>query len=113
MGAVIGRFWVHDVTIARPAVGADRYGDPTPDWAGAARTSTRGWLARQTTNEIRDGREEVVSEWLLSLPADTDVAGGDRIEAQGHTFEIVGDPEQAPTPRGPHHIVLHLQSVHG
>jgi head-tail adaptor len=110
---MIERFWVHDVTIARAAVTADRYGDARPDWADAARTAVRGWLAREATTEVRDGREEVISDYILSLPPGTDVVATDRIEARGGVYEVVGDVEEAPTPVGTHHLILRLRTFRG
>lgn len=110
---MIDRFWVHPVAVVRPALVADRYGDQVPDWAAAARNTVNGWLAREATTEIRDGREEVISDYTLSLPAGTDVAAGDRIETTRGAFEVVGDVEEAPTPAGTHHLILRLRTFRG
>jgi head-tail adaptor len=110
---VIDRFWVHPVTVARPVMVADRYGDQVPDFGSGARTPVNGWLARQDTSEIRDGREEVISDYTLTLPAGTDVAASDRIETARGVYEVVGDVEEAPTPAGTHHLILRLRTFRG
>ena len=115
----IERYFVHDVTVVHPALIDGRTRGQVPDWDGATRTATKGWLARTTETENRVGRDALVSEWTLRLPVDTVVDGRDRIEAgasspaPGAVFEIIGPPYKAPTPYGPHHVRCPLRLVEG
>jgi plastocyanin len=107
---------VHDVTVVHAGTGTNVYGDTTKDWATATRTGVRGWVSQTSQSEVLDGREAQVSEWVVFLPPEVTVAGGDRIEwadLPAVTFEVDGPPNPARTPRGPHHIEARLRVVEG
>jgi hypothetical protein len=105
---------VHDVTVVHAGTTTDRYGNTVKDWTTASSSSTRGWVSRSSTVELTDGgREGQMSGWIAYLPVDTVVAGGDRVTWNGVTFEVDGPPNQAWTPRGPHHIEAQLRVVEG
>lgn len=104
---------VHDVTILYPGTTTDRYGNETKDWTTATTVTSKGWVARQNQSENLQGREAEVSDWLLYLPADVMVDGGDRVQWGTYLFEVSGPPNTAWSPRGPHHIEAPLQVVTG
>lgn len=104
---------VHDVTVVHAATITDRYGNLTKDWTNPTRTTVRGWVARRSETEVVDGREAEVSDWVVFLPTGTVITGGDRVEWNGNVFEVNGPPNEAWTPRGPHHIEAQLSAVTG
>lgn len=107
---------VHDVTILRAGSTTDRYGDAVKDWATATSTASKAWVAQQSRTENVEGREALISEWVAFLPAGTDVAGRDRLVWGDLTFEVVGRPNTAPSPRlggASHHVEVTLTVVEG
>lgn len=105
---------VHDVSIVRAGSTTDRYGATIKNWATATTTATSGWVTQVSGVEDRtDGREAQVGTWVLYLPVDTDVVGGDRVVWESYTFEVDGPPNRAWTPRGEHHVEARLRLIEG
>ena len=105
---------VHDITIVRAGSTTDRYGATEKDWDNPTETEVKGWLTQASGTEDRsDGREAQVGSWLLYLPVDTDIVGGDRVTWGSTTFEVDGPPQRAWTPRGEHHVEARLLVVAG
>ena len=102
------------VTVVRPALGQDRYGNTTPDYGpAAARTPIRAWIQQAgATEPLADGRDPAVSSWLL-ITNHLDIAARDRIEHDGHLLEVDGLPAPVHTPAGVHHLEARLKSVEG
>lgn len=106
-------FMTQPVTIVRAAPGDNGYGGNAPDWDNADRTAATAWLTSTSSSEVTDGRDALVSNWKIYLPAGTDLLGLDRIESGDDTFEVVGIPSRAATPAGEHHVEAVLQLVQG
>lgn len=106
-------FFVRDVTIVRAGVTTDRYGNESTDWSAAASWATKGWLARADQSEDQDGRDALISGWVLRLPVGTDITGRDRVRVDGTTYELDGPPNRPWTPRGEHHVRCRLRLVEG
>ena len=104
---------VHDVTVVTPGSTTDRYGNTVADWATSTSTTVKGWITQSSGTENEDGRDAQIGEWRLFLPAGTVVDGHARVEWGGITFEVVGPPERAWTPRGEHHVEVQLRVVEG
>jgi hypothetical protein len=106
---------VHDVTLVRAGTAESRYGDDVKDWTDAERTASKGWVAQRARTEDVDSREAQVHDYVVYLPAGTDVTGLDRVEWDDRTFEVVGPPNQAWSPlrRGEHHVELDVRLVEG
>lgn len=110
---------VQPVVIVRPAMVTDRYGNQVPDWNQATRTSTKAWIAEQETQEVVVGRDAIVSTWRAFLAPTVTVLAGDRIEwdVPGSpatvTFDVVGQPVPASTPRGLHHWEVSMRTSSG
>lgn len=105
---------VHDVTIRRAGTTTDRYGASVKDWVTATDSDVKGWVARQSELEVNDlGREGQTSQWVVFLPSETDIVGGDRLIWGSTTFEVDGPPNHAWTPRGEHHVEARLKLVEG
>lgn len=76
----------------------------------------------ETVGELQQQRrtEDPLAEvsdttWLLILPAGTDIRTGDSVEADGQTFEMVGDPwpVRHPWTRAESHVEATLRRVAG
>lgn len=106
---------VHDVTLVRAGSTESRYGDSVKDWASSTSTTSKGWVSQRAREEVLDGREAQTTEWVLFLPAGTDVTGLDRVEWEGLTFEVDGPANDAWSPRmnAVHHIEINLRRVTG
>ena len=110
---------VHTVTIIRSGWTTDRYGDSIQSWATATETTTKGWLSQDTHTENLDGRDALISSWVLYVPASADINGRDRVRWEDVdptvTFEVTGPPLPAWSPRlrGIHHHEVHLSVVEG
>lgn len=104
---------VHDVTILHPAAITNRYGDGAADWAGAERVDSKAWVAQRSSVEATEHREGLVSTWVAYLPPDVEIGGRDRIEWGDLTFEVIGSPLPAHTPRGLHHYEAALEVIEG
>jgi hypothetical protein len=112
----------HDVTVVRAAADVDRYDNAVKDWADATRTVTRGRVAQRTRDENRStgltvGEERVITEWVVYLPAGTDILPTDRLEwsdgSEDFVFEIKGRPHRAFSRRTEHHVELTCDLVEG
>lgn len=56
-------------------------------------------LQQRQRTENGDRGEVSVTEWLLVLPAGTDVSTGDSVIVDGDRYEVIGDPWEARNPR--------------
>jgi hypothetical protein len=104
---------VRPTTIVHPGETVDRYGNSIPDWVHPTTTLTMGWLAQQGGSEDRQRRDAEVSNWSLVLPAEIELSALDRVIIGTTTYELVAPPNEAWTPRGPHHIEATLRLVEG
>jgi head-tail adaptor len=111
----------HDtVTVVRPALTQDRYGNEVSDWATATRTAVAD-VAVLPTSQVEDAtgaRVSLTTGWrLYSKPGtEPDVRASDRVEWRGFTLEVVGEVARWPHPlrRGAvHHVEAELQKVAG
>lgn len=106
----------HQVTIVRPAITINQYGNQTYDYgAGATRTTVAAWMQQDHRQEPRsDGREPLEQRWLI-VTNHQDVQGRDRIEwsETPPVFEVEGPPEPVYTPTGYHHQEATLRVVAG
>jgi hypothetical protein len=110
---MIEQFFVHDITIVRPGSKAGRGSSTVADWSASTSTAATGWVAQATADDVRDNRTGDESEWVLQTAATTDVRPGDRVVWGSLTFDVVGRPNPAWTPRGHHHTECRLRLVEG
>lgn len=101
------------VVIIRAARVEDPYGDVELDWANATRTVTTGWLSQGSSVELLVARDTVVTVSQVYLPKEADVDRQDRLEVDGELYDIVGKPNLAHSPRGPHHLEVTVREVLG
>ena len=103
----------HTVTIVEPpsASRSDRYRDPDPDWAAAARRPSPGRLEQTAATEISIGRDTLISDWQLTLPIEAVITGACRVEAAEGVFEVVGTPARLDSSPRTAHIEARLRLV--
>lgn len=89
----------------------DRYRNPTVSFDAGTEYPAR--LEQTGGAETSGGRDAVVSDWTLYLPADAVIGARDHVEYDGSTFEVVGPPADAQTPHGVSHVVARLRYVTG
>lgn len=98
------------VTVYTPQYdGVDAYGDIQPGTETSASYPAR--LEQLESEEILRDRDTVLADWRLFLPADAAVGPFDRVESDGRQFTIHGDPVEQRSPRGVHHLEIHLKRV--
>lgn len=86
------------VTLIRrlPSVDTDVYGNEIP---GEDLVETVGELQQRRREEPGGAGEVSETDWLLVLPAGTDLRTGDAVEVDGMLYELIGDPWAARNPR--------------
>jgi hypothetical protein len=98
------------VTVYSPSFDAmDAYGNPQPGTETSADYPAR--LEALTSDELLRDRDTIVADWRVFLPPAAVVSPFARIEADGKSFEVHGDPIEQRAPRGIHHIELRLKRV--
>lgn len=108
---------VDTVTVLRAPLVADRYGSQVRDWTAAARTDVDG-VSIQPSGSIEDvrDRELVTNTYTLftSRGQDIDLLATDRVQWNGITLQVDGDPNRWPAPGGGvHHVEAKLKQVAG
>jgi hypothetical protein len=97
-------------TIYHPQFDAvDAYGNPQPGIETSEVYPVR--LEQLSTDELVRDRDTVVADWRMFLPAGAEIGPFDRVESDGRTFEVWGDPIEQRTPRGVHHQEIKLRRV--
>ena len=92
--------------------GTDRYNNP--EYAFTSAATVNGRVAQHVSVEQVDGRDTVITSYILILLASVDINAYDRVrDGTGRIYEVVGDPKVATTPRGPHHIEAQLRHIAG
>lgn len=56
-------------------------------------------LQQRQRTENGDRGEVSVTEWLLVVPAGTNISTGDSVRVDGDGYEVIGEPWQARNPR--------------
>lgn len=84
----------------------DEYGNAIAGALGSP-IATVGYLEQKQTVETLNDRDTIVSTWVAYLPANSGIAAFDRINFNGQSFEVSGDPWQVYNPRAG--AVSHLQ----
>lgn len=83
------------ITRVRPGTTVSR-GSVIPDWSKADRLTITGCSVQPAgTSLSQDGRVLGIQDaWTAYLPEGSDVKAGDRIEFEGKTFVINGEPKR-------------------
>ncbi|WP_424570789.1 hypothetical protein [Streptomyces sp. CH-036] len=82
----------HAVTVMTKPTGVNPRGSSEADWTGAQRVAVQGQVEPAASSENRDGRDQVASTFVVRLPPGTAVSFRDRLEWNGMTLEVTGDP---------------------
>lgn len=87
-------FCKQTIVVVRPGSKQSR-GSTIPDWSTATRRTINGCSVQPASTSLSmDGRVLGISEgWTAYLPEGTDVKAGDRIEFEGQTYVINGEPK--------------------
>lgn len=84
------------VTRLRGTPAVDEYsGEETAtDWSAPNSLAIPGWgVDDSRSNEpLEQGRESIVTDYVLYRPAAADVLAGDRVIVRGKSCEVVGEP---------------------
>lgn len=100
----------------RPGTKTSR-GSIIPDWSAdkVDRLKIEGCSIQPTATSLSmDGRVMGINEqWTAYLPEGSDVKAGDRIEFEGKTYEINGDPKEWTAPFTRSNIQLNLTRWEG
>lgn len=109
MQATFGQSLGQTVTVITPGSTTDEYGNVTPNWtSGTTSTAYDGFLEQTESTEVTVGRDTIVTDWRVLLPAAAVIDEHSRVTAGGRTFEVVGHPHAVETPAGVHHIEARL-----
>lgn len=109
--------YTQSVTIVRPGMVEDEYGNERPDWGVAAvRTAVAGVNVQPQGGSVEDtdDRQVTVTGWRLYTPRrmDLDLRETDRVEFDGMTLQVTGKVARWPAPGGGvHHIEADLREV--
>ncbi len=102
------------ITITRrlPSADVDSYGDEVSDEETEA---TVGELQQRSRTENPAQGEVSSTDWLLVLPAGTDLRTGDMVTVDGIDYEAVGDSWSARNPLTGHpsHVEATVRRVEG
>lgn len=102
------------VTRLRATTTEDPYNDQADDWDSAASLSIPGCSVQPVAgSEVLDGRNAVVSRWVLFAPLDADLAATDRVRHKGSDYEVDGSVQDWPDVFGLGHKSCYLRRVEG
>lgn len=108
----IGRLLTQTATITDTPKGA---ADAEGNWTPGAGTSTTSPCRLQDgeSTEIFEGTDRIVADALLFLPAGAAITGRSEVTVDAKRYQVVGRPAELRTPRGLHHIEVHLRRIDG
>jgi hypothetical protein len=90
-------------------------GQMTRDWDHAtARTTVahaQPYAFRGSATELTDRRETLVIPYALDLPAGDPIEATDRVEFDGRTWEVEGEPGRWTLQGVPHHVEVLVHRV--
>lgn len=105
------------VTIVRaPLAAGNRYGaSARRDWTNATRTDSYGWFVQPLSASENDvDREYAASHVRFFGPAGANIESTDRLEFDGDTYEVDGEPARWRDDDGQiHHLQVDVKRVTG
>lgn len=101
-------------TILRAARVEGRYNAEVLSWDAPAEVDTACWVSGGSASEETGGRDALVRDRKLYLPAEADITGLDRFRLGDDVYLIDGPivPAQRPG-RGVHHLECAIKRVEG
>ena len=112
---MLPRFMTQTVTRIRPGTKEIR-GQIVPDWDNVSTATISGCSVQPAATSLsQDGRVLGISDGMtLYAPANSDIMAGDRIQFDGNTYTINGDPRRWPSATGGlDHIQCSLERWYG
>ncbi|MFE7029451.1 hypothetical protein ACFU9Y_04010 [Streptomyces sp. NPDC057621] len=106
-------FAPHAVTVLRAPDGFDAEGNSTTDWSTAQRAPKQGLVEPAASSENTENRDQVATAYTVWLPPGTSVAYRDRLEWNGLTLEVSGDPLEFGALTPLNHIRLTATRIRG
>lgn len=89
----------------------DRYGNPTDAWGSGVQVAGR--VEQVATTEDLNGRDTRVSEFMLFLPAGTNISALSEVEVAGERYRVTGDPAFVFDASAVHHIEAGITRITG
>ena len=98
------------ITVVRAKTTITSRGSEVPDWTNTEKTTVTGCSIQPASTSLsQDGRILGIADgWTAYVPEGTDVKAGDRIEFEGETYAINGEPRKWTGPSRTSHIHLNL-----
>jgi len=101
------------VTILRYTEGAvDAFGNAAASWVADA-TTYPGRLRRTSEAEVPAAGERGVASWTLYMEGSVPLSSRDRVQVEGSTYELDGDPYYVYGSRDVHHLEARLRGFGG
>lgn len=75
--------------------GTDAHGNPVESWVPETDARVYGWEVPRTAEPLKAGHDRVTVDLSMFVPPGFEVSAHDRVELNGHTYEVVGEFEDA------------------
>lgn len=106
----------HLVTIRTPAAGTDAYGTANAglDYAAGTTRTARAFVQPRNVNQFFDGvlRQAEQADWVM-FTLDQAVTSTERVEWDGHVFDVTGVQPYDTPGAGRHHSTVEMREVTG
>lgn len=98
------------ITVVRSKTTITSRGSEVPDWTNTEKTTVTGCSIQPASTSLsQDGRILGIADgWTAYVPEGTDVKAGDRIDVDGESYTINGEPRKWTGPSRTSHIHLNL-----
>lgn len=98
------------IDVVRPKKTTTSRGSTVPDWTETTKTTVTGCSIQPASTSLsQDGRILGIADgWTAYVPEGTDVKAGDRIDFDGESYAINGEPRKWTGPSRTSHIQLAL-----
>ena len=110
----IARMLTQTATITdTPKGSTDAEGNWVPGPGPPATSTEPCRLQHGTSEEVFVGADRIIADALLFLGPATAITGRSEVTVDGKRYQVVGRPAELRTPRGVHHLEVHLRRVDG
>lgn len=103
-------FCNQSINVVRAKKTTTSRGSEVPDWTDTTTTTVTGCSIQPASTSLsQDGRILGIADgWTAYVPEGTDVKAGDRIDVDGESYAINGEPRKWTGPSRTSHIQLNL-----
>ena len=101
------------VTVVHTELVGGSYNSKVRDWAHATRTVEPAEVQQLGSTEDVVLQQRTETRWRLFLRPTAVLAAADRVEWDGKTLEVVGEPDRPRLGGRPHHVEAVLRVVSG